>query len=51
MSKNISNDYDLDRDFKNIWHPCTQMKEYESEPPLLIDSCILYTSDAADDTP
>ena len=37
MSKNISNDHDLDRDFKNIWHPCTQMKEYESEPPLLID--------------
>ncbi len=29
--------HDLERDFRNIWHPCTQMKEQESAPPLLIE--------------
>ena len=36
LSDNREN-YDLKRDLKNIWHPCTQMKEHESEPPLLIE--------------
>jgi adenosylmethionine-8-amino-7-oxononanoate aminotransferase len=30
-------DPDLLRDFKSIWHPCTQMKDHESVPPLLVD--------------
>ncbi|CCQ92087.1 Adenosylmethionine-8-amino-7-oxononanoate aminotransferase [Nitrospina gracilis 3/211] len=30
-------DEDLIRDFHYIWHPCTQMKDHETEPPLLID--------------
>lgn len=37
MSNNLEKDYDLDRDFANIWHPCTQMKDHESVPPLLIE--------------
>ena len=37
MPSDNSENYDLKRDLKNIWHPCTQMKEYESEPPLLIE--------------
>ena len=30
-------DEDRVRDFHHIWHPCTQMKDYEEVPPLLID--------------
>ena len=30
-------DPDLVRDFHNIWHPCTQMKDHETIPPLLIE--------------
>ncbi|NIQ03100.1 MAG: adenosylmethionine--8-amino-7-oxononanoate transaminase [Nitrospinaceae bacterium] len=30
-------DEDLVRDFHHVWHPCTQMKDHESVPPLLID--------------
>lgn len=30
-------DEDLIRDFHYIWHPCTQMKDHEKTPPLLID--------------
>lgn len=26
----------IDRDLKHIWHPCTQMKDFESHPPLII---------------
>ena len=37
MSDNFRKDYDLDRDFKNIWHPCTQMKDHESVPPLFVE--------------
>ena len=37
MSNNTKKDQDLDRDFKNIWHPCTQMKDHESVPPLHIE--------------
>jgi adenosylmethionine-8-amino-7-oxononanoate aminotransferase len=28
---------ELSRDMQNIWHPCTQMKDHETYPPLLID--------------
>lgn len=28
------NDYQQ-RDLAHIWHPCSQMKDYESLPPLL----------------
>lgn len=28
---------DLVRDFNTIWHPCTQMKDHETVPPLLIE--------------
>jgi len=27
----------LNLDMQNIWHPCTQMKDHEDYPPLLID--------------
>ena len=37
MSSNFWNNDYLDRDFRNIWHPCTQMKDHESLPPLLIE--------------
>jgi len=37
MSNNFTKNCDLDRDFKNIWHPCTQMKDHESIPPLHIE--------------
>lgn len=30
-------DEDLVRDFHNVWHPCTQMKDHETRPPLLIE--------------
>ncbi|TDJ59387.1 MAG: adenosylmethionine--8-amino-7-oxononanoate transaminase [Nitrospina sp.] len=30
-------DEDLIRDFHNVWHPCTQMKDHETRPPLLIE--------------
>ena len=25
-------------DLKNIWHPCSQMKDYENFPPIIIES-------------
>lgn len=28
---------DLERDIHNVWHPCSQMKDYEKYPPLLIE--------------
>ncbi|MBI4389064.1 MAG: aminotransferase class III-fold pyridoxal phosphate-dependent enzyme, partial [Nitrospinae bacterium] len=31
------NDPDLVRDIDYVWHPCTQMKDYETVPPLLIE--------------
>lgn len=36
----------IDRDLKHIWHPCSQMKDYETFPPLIIDraeGAYLYT--------
>lgn len=41
------NDFIL-RDLKHIWHPCSQMKDYESLPPLCIEKAegsYLYTTD------
>ncbi len=35
------------RDLKHIWHPCSQMKDFENCPPLVIDSaqgCYLNTN-------
>ena len=26
-----------EEDLKYIWHPCSQMKDYESLPPIVID--------------
>ena len=26
-----------EKDLKNIWHPCSQMKDYENFPPIIID--------------
>lgn len=37
MSNSYKKNCDLDRDFKNIWHPCTQMKDHETLPPLHIE--------------
>lgn len=39
---------DLVRDFNTLWHPCTQMKDHEADPPLLIehgDGVYLYDVD------
>lgn len=36
------------RDLKHIWHPCTQMKDFEQHPPTLIEKAegsYLYTKD------
>ncbi|MEE3252773.1 MAG: adenosylmethionine--8-amino-7-oxononanoate transaminase [Nitrospinota bacterium] len=30
-------EFDLARDFQNIWHPCTQQKDFETIKPLLVD--------------
>lgn len=27
----------IQRDLKHIWHPCSQMKDYEELPPIIID--------------
>lgn len=35
------------RDLKHIWHPCTQMKDFESCPPLVVERAqgsYIYTS-------
>ncbi len=34
---NQKSDSDLTRDFHSVWHPCTQMKDHETVPPLLIE--------------
>ena len=26
-----------EKDLKYIWHPCSQMKDYETLPPIVID--------------
>lgn len=39
---------DLERDINNVWHPCSQMKDYEKYPPLLIvkgEGIYLYDRD------
>lgn len=28
----------LERDLKHLWHPCSQMKDYEQFPPLMVTS-------------
>ncbi|GHU42064.1 adenosylmethionine-8-amino-7-oxononanoate aminotransferase [Clostridia bacterium] len=36
------------RDLKHIWHPCSQMKDYETLPPIVIDhgsGVFLYDTD------
>ena len=36
------------RDLKHIWHPCSQMKDYETLPPIVIDHAAgpyLYAAD------
>ncbi len=38
----------IQADLQHIWHPCSQMKDYESFPPIMIDhaqGCYLYTKD------
>ncbi len=37
----------IQRDLKHIWHPCTQMKDFETCPPLIINKAqgsYLYTN-------
>lgn len=33
----MSTSPELQRDFEYVWHPCTQMKDHETDPPLLIE--------------
>lgn len=38
----------IQRDLRHIWHPCSQMKDYESFPPLVIrgaEGCYLQLTD------
>lgn len=38
----------VDKDLKYIWHPCSQMKDYEELPPIIIDHAngvYLYDTD------
>jgi len=45
---NQKSDSDLVKDFHAVWHPCTQMKDHETVPPLLIergDGVYLYDAD------
>ena len=28
----------IKRDLEHIWHPCSQMKDYEELPPIIIKS-------------
>ncbi|MCH8156661.1 MAG: adenosylmethionine--8-amino-7-oxononanoate transaminase [Nitrospinae bacterium] len=37
MLDNPKNNLELERDRRNIWHPCTQMQDHETVPPLLIE--------------
>ena len=37
MLDSPKNNPDLDRDLRTVWHPCTQMKDHVSVPPLLIE--------------
>lgn len=37
----------ISRDLKHIWHPCSQMKDFEKTPPLIVDRAqgsYLYTN-------
>ena len=37
----------IERDLKHVWHPCSQMKDFETCPPLVIDRAqgsYLYTN-------
>lgn len=27
----------VEKDLKYIWHPCSQMKDYEELPPIIVD--------------
>lgn len=40
------NDNLIQRDLKHVWHPCTQMKDFENEPPFIVHEAkgsVLYT--------
>ena len=44
--KMVNKDELLQKDLKHVWHPCTQMKDLEQHPPLIIDRAegiYLYT--------
>ena len=39
------------RDLAHIWHPCSQMKDYETLPPIIIDhgkGVFLYDKEGKD---
>ena len=36
-----------EKDLKYIWHPCSQMKDYEKLPPIIIDHAIDYVRGGA----
>lgn len=43
----VNHEHLIQRDLKHIWHPCTQMKDFETCPPLIIDKaegCYLYSN-------
>jgi adenosylmethionine-8-amino-7-oxononanoate aminotransferase len=47
MNKNSSNSNWVQRDLRHIWHPCSQMKDYETFPPVEIERAeesYLYTT-------
>lgn len=45
--KMVNTEQLISRDLKHIWHPCSQMKDFESCPPLVVDRAqgsYLYTN-------
>ncbi|WP_133130043.1 adenosylmethionine--8-amino-7-oxononanoate transaminase [Legionella yabuuchiae] len=42
----VNSDFLIPRDLKHIWHPCSQMKDFEQAPPLIVHQAkgsYLYT--------
>jgi adenosylmethionine-8-amino-7-oxononanoate aminotransferase len=42
----VNNDNLIEHDLKHVWHPCTQMKDFEQHPPLIVNRAkgsYLYT--------
>ncbi len=34
--KMVNHDTLIQQDLKHVWHPCSQMKDFEQDPPLIV---------------